>query len=144
MKRRIAICIFLIWTLIKWSEQYILDARNNFYISRAIKKIIKTAMYTNLLFVSVYFLSVQHLQYQHILLTRVHRRNFKKRTISGTCTNNGPKNKVKHKQRAHYICTRKSIITARKMYLSLFFTFARITCILQHDWRCKMDYSPHS
>jgi hypothetical protein len=34
------------------------------------KKIIKTAMYTNLLCVSVYFLSVQHLQYQHILLTR--------------------------------------------------------------------------
>jgi hypothetical protein len=38
LKRRIAICIFLIWTLIKWSEQYILDARNNLYISRAIKK----------------------------------------------------------------------------------------------------------
>ena len=59
------------------------------------KKIIKTAtcMYT-LLFVSVYFLSVQHLQYQHILLTRVLRRNFKKRTISGTCTNNGSKIKL--------------------------------------------------
>jgi hypothetical protein len=59
------------------------------------KKIIKTAtcMYT-LLFVSVYFLSVQHLQYQHILLTRVLRRNFKKWTISGTCTNNGSKIKL--------------------------------------------------
>ena len=52
---------------------------------------------------------------------------------------------------------RKSITIARKIYLRLFFffTFARITCyleyiwfthnifcILQHDWRCNMDYLP--
>ena len=63
------------------------------FIFREPYKIIKTTKYT-LLFVSVYFLSVPHLQYQHILLTRVLRRNFKKWTISGTCTNNGSKIKL--------------------------------------------------
>ena len=129
LKRRIAICIFLIWTLIKWSEQYILDALNNFYISRGIKKSLK--QYT-LLFVSVYFLSVPHLQYQHILLKRVLKRNFKKWTISGTCTNNGSKIKLST-NRGHItfawiwgltgitFARRKGITIAYKIYLRDFF-----------------------
>ena len=42
----------------------------------------------------MYSLSVPRLQYQHILLTSVPGRNFKKRTISTTCTNNGSKIKL--------------------------------------------------
>ena len=53
------------------------------------------------------------------------------------------KNKVKHKQKAHYISVdleinryfarKKSIAIARKMYLRLLFlTFARITCYLEY------------
>jgi hypothetical protein len=55
------------------------------------------------------------------------------------------KNKVKHKQRAHYICVvwgltgitfarRKGITIARKIYLRGFFlfTFARIACYLEY------------
>jgi hypothetical protein len=51
-------------------------------------------------------------------------------------------NKVKHKQRAHYICVdlgitfarRESITIARKIYLRVFvfFTFARIACYLEY------------
>ena len=141
-----------------------------FYISRAIKKISKTAMYT-FLFVSVYFLSVQHLQYQHILLTRVLRRNFKKWTISSTCTNNVSKIKLSTNRglitfawiwglTGITFARRKGITIAGKIYLRVFvffLTFARIACyleyikfihnifcILQHDWRCNMDYSPLS
>ena len=149
MKRRIAICIFLIWTLIKCSEQYILDARNNFYISRAIKKIIKSAMYT-LLFVSVYFLSVPHLQYQDILLTRVlRRRNFKKWTISGICTNNGSKIKLST-NRGHITFTwiwgltgitfarRKGITIARKMYPKVCLFYICADCLL---FRIYLIYS---
>jgi hypothetical protein len=91
------------------------------------KKIIKTA----LLFVSVYFLSVPHLQYQHILLTRVLRRNFKKWTISGTCTNNGSKIKLStNRGRITFawiwgltcitFARRKGITIARKIYLRVF------------------------
>ena len=120
------------------------------------------------MFVSVYFLSVLHLQYQHILLTSVcyPRWNFKKTRISGACTNNGSKIKLStNREHITFPCIwgltgitfapRKSITIARKIYLRLFFTFARITCyleyiwitqyifcILQHDWRCNMDYSP--
>ena len=72
------------------------------------------------------------------------------------------KNKVKHKQRAHYIsvdlrisryhfCIEKSITITCKIYLRLFFLHLcrlpvthNIFCILQHDWRCNMDYSPFS
>jgi ubiquinone biosynthesis protein Coq4 len=51
------------------------------------------------------------------------------------------KNKVKHKQRAPYICVdlritfarRKSITIARKIYSRVFvFTFARIACYLEY------------
>ena len=125
------------------------------------------------MFVSVYFLSVPHLQYQHILLTK-----FQEMNDIGYMYKQWLKNQLKHKQRAHYhdwfnkvllyitfpwiwgstgitFARRKSITIARKIYLRLFFTFARITCyleyiwfthnifcILQHDWRCNMDYSP--
>ena len=74
------------------------------------KKIIKTAMYTLL------FVSVPHLQYQHILLTRVLRRNFKKRTISGTCTNNGSKIKLS---------TNRGCITFAWIWVLTGITFAR-------------------
>jgi hypothetical protein len=116
------------------------------------------------LFVSVYFLSVLHLQYQHILLTSVYvlRWNFKKTMISGACTNNGSKIKLSA-NRGHItfpwiwgltgitFARRKSITIARKIYLRLFFYICyleyiwfthNIFCILQHDWRCNMDYSP--
>ena len=146
MKRRIAICIFLIWTLIKWSEQYILDARNNFYISRAIKN--HWNSYT-LLFVSVYFLSVPHLQYQHILLTRVLRRNFKKWTISGTCTNNGSKIKLStNRGRITFawiwgltgitFARRKGITIARKMYPKVCLFYICADCLL---FRIYLIYS---
>ena len=118
------------------------------------------------MFVSVYFLSVLHLQYQHIFINEG-TWNFKKWTISGTCTNNGSKIKLST-NREHItfpwiwgltgitFARRKSITIARKIYLRLFFfKFARITCyleyiwfthnifcILQHDWRCNMYYSP--
>jgi hypothetical protein len=95
------------------------------------KKIIKTAMYT-LLFVSVYILSVPHLQYQNILLTRVLRKNFKKWTISGTCTNNGSKIKLStNRGRITFawiweltgitFARRKGITIAYKIYLRDFF-----------------------
>ena len=101
------------------------------------KKIIKTA----LLFVSVYFLSVPHLQYQHILLTRVLRRNFKKWTISGTCTNNGSKIKLStNRGRITFawiwgltgitFARRKGITIARKIYLRVCFFYICTDCLL--------------
>jgi hypothetical protein len=76
------------------------------------------------------------------------------------------KNKVKHKQRAHYISVdlrinsqvsllhgERALQLPVKYIRDFFFTFARITyyleyiwfthnifCILQHDWRCNMDF----
>jgi hypothetical protein len=92
-------------------------------------------MYT-LLFVSVYFLSVPHLQYQHILLVRVLRRNFKKRTISGTCTNNGSKIKLSTNRGRitfAWIWGLTSIMFARRKGITIFFfTFARIACYLEY------------
>jgi hypothetical protein len=89
-----------------------------------------------LLFVSVYFLSVLHLQYQHILLTSVPGRNFKKRTVSGTCPNNGSKIKLStHRGRITFawiwrltditFARKKSITIARKMYPRLLFLHLR-------------------
>ena len=100
-------------------------------------KIIKTAAHYCLFQCT---LSVPHLQYQHILLTRVLGRNFKKRTISSTCTNNGSKIKLStHRGRITFawrltgitFARRKSITIARKMYLRLF-AFARIICYLEY------------
>jgi hypothetical protein len=101
-------------------------------------------MYT-LLFVSVYFLSVQHLQYQHILLTRVLRRNFKKWTLSGTCTNNGSKIKLSTNRgcitfawiwglTGITFAQRKGITIAHKIYLQessfFFFFYICADCLL--------------
>ena len=114
------------------------------------------------MFVSVYFLSVLHLQYQHILLTRVLRRNFKKWMISGTCTNNGSKIKLSTNRgsitfawiwglRGITFARRKSITILKytwevffyiACYLEYIYLIHNIFCILQHDWRCNMDYSP--
>ena len=94
LKRRIAICIFLIWTLIKWSEQYIIRCRQQILWFESHQKSLKQLSTHYCLFQCMHFLSVLHLQYQHILLTRVLRRNFKNWTISGTCTNNGSKIKL--------------------------------------------------
>jgi hypothetical protein len=93
----------------------------------------------------------------------VPRLNFKKTMISGACTNNASKTKLSTNKEhitfpwiwgltGYHFCTEKEL---NKIYLRLFFTFARITyyleyiwfthnifCILQHDWRCNMDYSP--
>ena len=94
----------------------------------------------------MYFLSVPHLQYQHIFINEGTWKKFQEKNESGTCTNNGSKNKVKHKQGALHLrglggltgitfARRKSIITARKMYLlGLFFFFklARITSYLEY------------
>jgi hypothetical protein len=91
----------------------------------------------------------------------VPRWNFKKTMISGACTNNGWKIKLST-NRGHItfpwiwgltgitFARRKSITITPKIYLSLCFTFVRITCyleyilfthnifcILQHNWRCK-------
>ena len=129
------------------------------FIFREPYKIIKTAKYT-LLFVSVYFLSVPHLQYQHILLTRVLRRNFKKWTISGTCTNNGSKIELgTNRGRITFawiwglhLHGERALQLPVKYDWEFFFTFARIACyleyiqfihnifcILPHDWRCNLD-----
>ena len=73
--------------------------------------------------------------YQHILSTRLPRRNLKKRRKQGTCTNNGSKLKLcTNRGRITFawiwgltgitFAQRKSITIVRKMYLSLFFTFA--------------------
>jgi hypothetical protein len=120
------------------------------------------------LFVSVYFLSVPHLQYQHILLTRVHRRNFKKWTILGTCTNNGSKIKLStNRGRITFawiwgltgitFARRKSIAILKYTWevlvdicgdclllIKYIYFIHNIFCILQHDWRCNIDYSPLS
>jgi hypothetical protein len=63
--------------------------------------------------------------------------------ISGTCTNNGSKIKLStHRGRITFawiwrltgitFAPRKSITIARKMYLRLFFPFARIICYLEY------------
>ena len=79
-----------------------------------------------------------------ISLTRVLRRNFKKWTISGTCTNNGSKIKLStNTGRITFawiwrltgitFARRKGITIARKMYPKVgFFTFARIACYLEY------------
>ena len=112
------------------------------------KKIIKTAMYT-LLFVSVYILSVPHLQYQNILLTRVLRKNFKKWTISGICTNNGSKIKLStNTGRITFawiweltgitFARRKGITIARKMYPKVCLFYICADCLL---FRIYLIYS---
>jgi hypothetical protein len=75
--------------------------------------------------------------YQHILLTNVYLEEIsRKRTISGTCTNNGSKIMLStHSGRITFawiwrltditFARRKSITIARKMYLILFFFHLR-------------------
>jgi hypothetical protein len=97
----------------------------------------------------------------------VPRWNFKKTNILGACTNNGSKIKFST-NRGHikfpwiwgltgiiFSARKKSISIARKIYPRLFFLHLcgitcyleyiwfthNIFCILQHDWRCNMDYS---
>ena len=97
MKRRIVIYIFLIWTLIKWSEQYILYARTIFYISRAIKK--SSKQWHIIVCFNVLSISSAFTIWTYFINEWIPRRNFKKRTISDTSINNGSKKKV-----STYIC----------------------------------------
>jgi hypothetical protein len=85
LKRRIVICIFLIWTLIKWSEQYILYAHTIFYISRAIKKSSKQRHI--IVCFSVLSISSAFTIWTYFINEWLPRRNFKKRTILDTCIN---------------------------------------------------------
>jgi hypothetical protein len=96
---------------------------------------------THYCFVSVYFLSVPHSQYQHILLTRVlRRRNFKKWTISGTCTNNGSKIKLSTNRGritfawiwGLHLHGERALQLPVKYDWEFFFTFARIACYLEY------------
>jgi len=76
-------------------------------------------------------------------INEVPRRNFKKRTKSGTCTNNGSKIKLST-NRGHItfawiwgltgitFARRKNMTISRKMYLRVFLTFARIACYLEY------------
>jgi hypothetical protein len=118
---------FLIWTLIKWSKQYILDVRYIFFIFRESFKIIKTATRYCLFQFCICNLSTYFINE----CTCVPRRNFYKRTISGTCTNNSSKIKLStHRGRITFawiwrltgITFARSITIARKMYLILFFS----------------------
>ena len=82
--------------------------------------------------------------HQHILLTNVYLEEIsRKRTISGTCTNNGSKIKLStHRGCITFakiwrltgitVARRKSITIARKMYLILFLAFAWITYYLEY------------
>ena len=103
-----------------------------------------------LLFVSVYFLSVLHLQYQHILLTSVCTQiKFQENNDLGCMYKQWFKNKVKYKQRAHYICVdlgitftrRKSITIAGKIYPRLFFLHLRGLPVIQNIFDLLITFS---
>jgi hypothetical protein len=118
--------IFLIWTLIKWSEQYILDSCNNFYISRAIKKSLKQLhiiVYLNLsLFVYVPNI-VLFLKF--LLGTLVNKICWYCKCGTDrkyTETNNNVLTDIT-------FARRKSIITACKMYVRLFFNLRGLPVI---------------
>ena len=114
-----------------------------FVILRESYKIIKTATHYCLFQCTFYQFCIYNLS-TYFINECVPRRNFKKRTISGTCTNNGSKIKLStHRGRITFawiwrltgitFARRKSITIARKMYLILFFfAFARIICYLEY------------
>ena len=113
---------FLIWTLIKWSEQYILDARYIFYISSH-KKSLKQ------LHVIVCFSSAFTI-YQHILLTNVYLEEISRKELYRVHVQTIVQKKLStHRGRITFawiwrltgITFARSITIARKMYLILFF-----------------------
>jgi hypothetical protein len=105
-----------------------------FFIFREPYKIIKTATYYCLFQCTFYQFRIYNIYI--FLLTRLPRRNFKKRAIyMGTCTSNGSKIKLStNRGRITFawiwgltgitFAQRKSITIVDKMYLSLFYICA--------------------
>jgi hypothetical protein len=141
LKRRIVIRIFSIWTLIKWSEQYILDARNIFLYFECHTKSLKQLH----IIVCFCVLSVSSsFTISTYFINEGTWKKFQEKNNIGYMYKQWFKNKVKHTQRAHYICVdleingyyflhgERALELPVKCTWDFFFAFARIICYLEY------------